>query len=133
MHRAPEVSTAHPEVLIVSTKSSDQDAVLGAVQPRGYKTRHAASATAGLKSLEDDPGRIGFVVIDGDMAGAQQVINAAKLASPSAHLVVLKGQRGPETISLMLIAAGLELKRPLLGSRCRSYRWARRVNFWAIT
>jgi hypothetical protein len=107
MHGPPQVSLARPDVLVVSTKASDQAAVVQTVRPRGYTVRSVPSVEAGVSSLGSGPDRIGFVVIDGDMAGAKRLIGEVKATCPAAQVIVLSGARDAGEIASRLVGAGV--------------------------
>jgi hypothetical protein len=96
-----------PEVVVVSEKESDWQAVRQTVLPRRYNVRTAESVEAALTILEHTCGPIGFVVIDGEMAGAGRVMSAAKRVCPDARLIVLSGPRGAADIARVLVDAGV--------------------------
>lgn len=106
-HGPPRVSPARPDVLVVSAKGSDQAAVIQAAQPRGYTVRSVSSVESGLESLRQRPDQIGFVVIDGGMAGAKLLISEVKAACPNARLIVLSGAQDEGEIPSRLIDAGM--------------------------
>jgi hypothetical protein len=95
------------EILVVSDRWSDQGAVIQAVRPRGYRVRSVSSVQSGVSSLESEPGRIRFVVVNNDMPGAHRMAGAVKTACPNARVVMLAGRRDAASIANLLVGAGM--------------------------
>lgn len=108
LHGPPRLALSRPDVLVVSGSPSDHAATTHAVQPRGYSVRTAANVESGLEDLRREPGRIGFVVIDKNIAGARRMISAVKKTCPEARLILLDGPREMGRISHLLVDAGMD-------------------------
>jgi hypothetical protein len=67
----------------------------------------AANAEQGLAQLQSDQKQIAFVVVDGDMAGANRVVITANKSHPEARLVILTGARQAGDVSRRLLDAGV--------------------------
>lgn len=107
LYGLPPVLPRRPVVLVVSGRASDESAVLETVQPRGYTVRRAATAEAGLRKLRREANRIGIVVLDGDLAGAERIASEAKTACPNARVVEVSGTRAAGEIARRLMDAGV--------------------------
>ena len=106
-HGPPQVPIVAPDVLVVTADSRMRDAVAETVRSRhGYSLRVAGNSEAALKSLREDPGRIGFVMIDNDLQGARRV-SAASAACPHARVLFMTS-RDPSEVASALINAGMK-------------------------
>ena len=95
------------EVLVVSAKDMDLLSVSQTASTRGYRVSIAADADDGVARLQNAGNQVAFIVVDGDMAGANRVISAAKSSHPNARLVVLSGARQAGDVSSRLLEAGV--------------------------
>jgi ActR/RegA family two-component response regulator len=94
-------------VLVVSANDLDVLSVSQTASARGYGVSTSANVQDGIARLQHARKQIAFVVIDGDMAGANRVISAAKSGHPNARLVVLSGERQAGDVSGRLLEAGV--------------------------
>jgi hypothetical protein len=107
LHGPTPIPIIAPDVLVVSADSRMRDAVAETVRSRhGYSLREARSVDAALESLQEDPGRIGFVVIDSNAQGGRRV-SMATAACPNAR-VLFMSSRDPSQIASALITAGMK-------------------------
>lgn len=92
------------EVLVVSSTDTDIVAARQTLLPRGYPVRAAATAEAAIEEIERT--QVGFVLLDGNMAGAKRVASAARFTRPGIRIMTLMGKRDIRDVSERLIAAG---------------------------
>jgi hypothetical protein len=96
---------ARPQVLVVTGKGGDEFTVAATVNPHGYRVRVARTAAGGRSILQSDASRIGVVVVDMGLAGAQRVIGLTRSLAPQAKLIELDPNHRASDVSVPLLRA----------------------------
>ncbi len=94
-----------PEVLVVTTDRNDQNRVAFAVNPRGYHVVVAETEASASIILRSDANRIGVVVLDTHMPGAETITALAHSLVPGASLINLLPNHATTDVSKLLLDA----------------------------
>jgi CheY-like chemotaxis protein len=102
--RTPVVAPipARPQVLVVTNNRDDQTQVAFAVNPRGYHVVVAETADSGSQILHSDATRIGVVVLDTQLPGAETIAALARSLVPDAKLINLAPNHAITDLSKLL-------------------------------
>jgi len=104
-HPAAPVLPARPQVLVVTTNPEDQTRAALAVNPRGYRVVVAETQERASGILRADADRIGVVVIDSEIPGAETIAAMARALAPVAKVIRLPPDHAAVSLSKPLLDA----------------------------
>jgi len=96
---------ARPQVLVVTQNPDDEANIIMTVNPRGYQVVVAETTAIARAILRSNASRIGVVVIDTELAGAESVTTLAQSLLPGEKVIKLRRNHGPTDIAVLLLAA----------------------------
>ncbi len=94
-----------PQVLAIMRDREDQCRVVLTVAPRGYRVVVAETAARARETLRSDASRIGVVVIDAKIPGAESLAALARSLVPVAKVIRLPPNHTPTDVSKLLVDA----------------------------
>ena len=98
-----QAAFSQPDVLLVSPQQADQISVICTLEPRGVRVLLADDIATGLDRISRTEGRIGMLIVDGDLPRSKRLVRQAQQRFPNITVFVLKGNRQPTRIATKLI------------------------------
>ena len=102
MSHAGPIIPARPQVLVVTSDRQVQSTAAVAVNPRGYHTLVAETASAAQEALQTNTGEIGVVLVDMRLKNATRVLGLVHSLAPTAKLIPLRPNHRTTDISALL-------------------------------
>jgi len=94
-----------PQVLVITSNRDDQTRVALTVSPRGYRVVVAETAASGSEILRSAASRIGVIVLDTRIRGAESIAAMAHSLVPVAKLIELRPNHATAEVSKALLDA----------------------------
>ena len=96
---------ARSQVLVVTQNLADEAHIVTTVNPRGYQVVVAETAVIAQAILRSHASRIGVVVIDCELAGAESVTTLAQSILPREKVIQLRRNHEATDLAVLLLAA----------------------------
>lgn len=95
---------ARPQVLVVTQNHDDEARILATVNPRGYQVVVAETASIAIAILRSNSSRIGVVVVDSELAGAETLATLAHgIVSDDKVIKLHRNHRATEIAALSAV------------------------------
>ena len=100
----PPGSPARPQVLVVTQNPDDEARIVATVNPRGYQVVVVETAAIAKAILRSNASRIGVVVVDTELGGAESVATLARSIVSDNKVIKLRRNHGATDIAVLLLA-----------------------------
>ena len=105
LHGPTPAPPARPQVLVVTQDHDAEADIVATVNPRGYQVVVVETATIAIALLRSNASRIGVVVVDTKLAGADSVTALAQSILPGEKVIRLRPNHGVTDLAVLLMAA----------------------------